>query len=143
MNTRMYYFGPWDRPGHFFHDEKGRCLYEDRIPGFPFGHDGGRVFVDCALQPGAKPGKSQYDRSRPEVEGEAALHHIQGWTALCIWDRSVDGRGACSSNYFAEGTFTFEEVVMMASTRFAVRWNKMTKPVVLVAAPPPEEDQKS
>lgn len=129
----MFYFGPWDRPGHYFFDEDGSSVREDRTPNFPFGNDTGKVFVDCKLQPGCKPAaRSQYDRSRPEIEGEAALHHIKGWTALCIWDRSVDKRGACNSNYFAEGTFTFEEMVEMARTRFAYRWNKMTCPITLV-----------
>ncbi len=129
---RMFYFGPWSRAGHYFFDERGYSIREDLTPGFPFGHSDGKVFVDCRLQPGCIPGKDQYQRSRPEKEGEAAIHHIQGWTALCIWDRCVDGRGACNSNYFAEGDFTFDEMVQMASTRFAYRWNKMTVPVVLV-----------
>jgi len=77
----MFYFGPWDQAGHYFFDENGRSIWEEKIPGFPFGHDGGKIIVD--------------------------------------------ERGACNSNYFAEGTFTFEQMVEMAKTRFAHRWNKM------------------
>jgi hypothetical protein len=128
---RMYYFGPWDRAGHYFFNESGSSLW--KIPDFPFGRDKGKVFVDGCLQPGCPaPDDRLKRRTRPEVEGEALLHHIQGWTALCLWDRSVDTRGACSSNYFAEGTFTFDEMVAMASTRFAKRWAKMGFSVVLV-----------
>lgn len=48
------------------------------------------------------------------------------------WDRSVDKRGACNSNYFAEGDFTFEQMVTMAKARFAPRWDKMKFEVRLV-----------
>lgn len=130
---RMFYFGPWDEAGHYFFDERGRSVREDREVGFPFGHERGKVAVDCRLQPGCPDPNDRLGRkTRPEVEGEAALHHIQGWTALCFWDRSVDTRGACNSNYFAEGEFTFDQMVEMAKTRFAHRWNKMQFEVRLV-----------
>ena len=65
-----------------------------------------------------------------EIQGHAIIHHRNGWTALALWDRSVDTRGACNSTYFAEGTFTFDEMVDMAKTRFSYRWNKMKFAVV-------------
>lgn len=140
---RMFYFGPWDCAGHYFFDETGYSMSEDKIPGFPFGHyEDGRVGVDGRLQPGCPdPTDRLRRRTRPEVEGEALLHHINGWTALCFWDRSVDKRGACNSNYFAEGEFTFEQMVEMARTRFAARWNKMRFPVVLAERPDRAEAQ--
>ena len=130
---RMFYFGPWDEPGHYFFDEHGRSVREG-IVDFPFGHHSPKdVFVDGRLQPGCPaPNDRMKRRTRPEVEGEALLHHIQGWTALCLWDRSVDTRGACNSNFFAEGTFTFDEMVAMASSRFAKRWAKMNFSVIQV-----------
>ena len=122
----MFYFGPWNEAGHHFRNESGYSVQEDKIPGFPFGHYGGKVSVDGRLQPGC-PDKSDrlQRRTRPEIEGEALLHHVDGWTALCFWDRSVDTRPGCNSNYFAEGTFTFEQMIDLAKTRFAHRWNKM------------------
>lgn len=133
---RMFYFGPWNKPGHYFFDEHGYSVDEDRKAEFPFGHRQGKVGVDGRLQPGCPdPSDRLQRRTRGEVEGEALLHHIQGWTALCFWDRSVDTRGACNSNYFAEGTFTFEEMVEMAKECFALRWNKMKFEVRLVPQP--------
>jgi hypothetical protein len=131
----MFYFGPWDGPGHYFFSETGRHVNEDLIIGFPFGHATGKVAVDGRLQPG-RPNKDDRleRRTRPEVEGEALLHHINGWTALCFWDRSVDKRGACNSNYFAEGEFSFDEMIHMAKTRFAYRWDKMKFQVKQVTA---------
>lgn len=131
----MFYFGPWDTAGHYFHTENGGSFREDLDNSFPFGHEGSKIFVDGCLQPGCPSKDDRFKRrTRPEIEGEALLHHIQGWTALCFWDRSVDKRGACNSNYFAEGTFTFEQMVEMAKTRFAYRWNKMAFEVRLVDA---------
>jgi hypothetical protein len=132
-SPRMFYFGPWDHAGHYFFDERGSSVREDLVPGFPFGYYAGKISVDGCLQPGCpKPNDRLRRRTRAEVEGEALLHHIDGWTALCFWDRSVDRRGACNSNYFAEGEFTFEQMVEMAKTRFAYRWNKMKFEVRLV-----------
>jgi hypothetical protein len=64
-------------------------------------------------------------RPEQEIEGEALVHHKDGWTALAFWDRTVDKRGACCSVYLAEGIFTFEQMVEMAKERFSHRWNKM------------------
>lgn len=133
MKPRMFYFGPWDQAGHYFFAEGGRSTRIEDDPTFPFGHYGGKVEVDGRLQPGCPSSDDRLQRkTRPEVEGQALLHHIKGWSALCFWDRSVDKRGACNSNYFAEGIFSFEEMVAMAKERFAERWNKMPFKVVLI-----------
>ncbi len=134
----MLYFGPWDRAGHYFHWENGCSAQPFRVAarlggrGIPESFPWQDWEVDGKLQPGHIPSKSQYQRSRPEIEGEAHLHHKNGWTALAFWDRSVDHRGASNSTYFAEGTFTFDDMVAMAKERFAERWNKMRFEVVLV-----------
>lgn len=129
----MFYFGPWKSPGHYFFDERGRSVREDEVPGFPFGHYGDKVSVDGCLQPGCPLADDRLRRKRPgyDVEGLALLHSVQGWTALCFWDRSVDPRGACNSNYFAAGEFTFEQMVELAQARFAERWSRMNFPVTL------------
>jgi len=123
----MLYFGPWEHPGHYFYEENGYTAREDRIPEFPFGHYGEKVPVDGCLQPGCRKDRDGHwtHSGTPEVEGEALIHHIAGWTALSFWDRSVDTRFACNSTYFAEGDFTFAEMVAMAKARFAKRWNRM------------------
>ena len=113
----MFYFGPWDRPGHYFFSENGRPIYDYPHPEVPWKK------VDGVLQPNCT--EVPWKRTDPEIEGEALLHHKDGWTALCFWDRSIDTRMGCNSNYFAKGTFTFEQMIEMAKTRFAERWNKM------------------
>lgn len=126
MNPRMFYFGPWDQPGHYLFTERRTKVWGDEsdAEGFPWRSGYG---IDGVLQPGChkdRDGRWTH-RGSPEVEGAAVLHHRAGWTAISFWDRSVDKRGACNSTYFAEGLFTFEQMVEMAKARFSERWNKM------------------
>ena len=120
---RMYYFGPWGEPGHYLFDESG-CWAHRAEALIPWNGK-----IDGVLQVNAEKGYSR--KASEEPEGVALLHHKDGWTALSFWDRSVDTRGACNSTYFAEGTFTFEQMVEMAKTRFAPRWNTMKFQVTL------------
>lgn len=123
MKPKMFYFGPWERAGHFLWREDGYRASWQEEQALPWAHG-----IDGVLQPGCRqdPRDGRWNhRGAAEVQGEALVHHKDGWTALSFWDRSVDTRGACNSTYFAEGTFTFEEIVEMARTRFAERWDKM------------------
>lgn len=122
----MFYYGPWDRPGHFLFDEAGSKVGHNHLP---WGYS-----IDGALQPGCYLDRCRWDHRGPQNEGEALLHHKEGWTALCFWDRSVDERMGCNSNYFAKGIFTFEEMVEMSRVRFAARWNVMKFKVTLMKA---------
>lgn len=122
---RMFYFGPWDRAGHYMFTEGGRKIWGDErdAAGFPWRGGSG---IDGCLQPGCRKDRDgRWIHRGPQVEGESLLHHKDGWTALSFWDRSVDQRGGCNSTYFAEGIWTFEQMVEMARTRFADRWNRM------------------
>lgn len=132
-DPKMFYFGPWDQAGHYLYYEDGRSVRHEVEKLLPWGHVGQEIGIDGVLQPGCAKDRWGHWRHRdsPQIEGEALIHHLNGWTALSFWDRSVDKRGACNSNYFAEGTFTFEEMVEMASRRFAYRWRKMSFPVFL------------
>jgi hypothetical protein len=127
----MFYFGPWDRAGHYLHDESGNTVWDRRKVGLPWGDE-----ADGGIQPhfeGCRLSKySRFCACGSGPEGVALLLHKDGWTALTFWDRSVDKRSACSSTYFAEGTFTFDEMVELAKDRFAFRWNKMKFPVTEV-----------
>lgn len=138
MKSRMFYFGCWDSPGHYFFTESGQRVWEYQLLDFPFGHHTNKIPVDGCIHPGCyldDRGKWRRDHAK-EIQGHALLHHVKGpttvWTALSFWDRSVDPRPASNSTYFAEGEYTFKQMVEMAKTRFASRWSKMTFPVVLV-----------
>ena len=106
---KMIYFGPWDRPGHYFRSEDGRSSLDRHSN--PWGYN-----LDGRLQP-----QGEYQHK----DGAAYLHHKDGWTALAFWDTSVDERTASVSVYLLPGTHTFDEMVEQAKARFRSRWNKM------------------
>lgn len=127
MTTKPYmvYFGPYKESGHFFYDETGWRLMRDEVQKLPWQHE-----LDGTLQPGQVLWRGEWVQRGPRIEGEALLHHKDGWTALSMWDSSVDTRPGCNSTYIAQGIFTFDEMVALAKERFAERWNRMKFPVV-------------
>jgi hypothetical protein len=113
----FYYFGCWEQPGHYWrapHYVSSHSIEERVGPNIHPRIDGG-------FCPGVvHPRKSQFDRrTRPEVEGEAALHYVDGWTILGYWDRSVDGRGGCNSNFVALGSHDFDTMLDIAQVKFS------------------------
>lgn len=127
----MVYFGPWERSGHFMFDERGlEVPYREgeTLTAWPYNE------IDGTLQPGRVLWRDHWIQQGPMREGDAVVHHKDGWTALAIWDSSVDKRPGCSSTYIAKGTFTFEQMVEMAKARFSERWNKMRFQVIDVTS---------
>lgn len=130
----IFYFGPLREPGHFLFDKNGVLVsYEDAarlgIPWSAYGTD-----IDGVLQPGCKdkgPGAP-----RPRVEGEALLHHKDGWTALSFWDSSVDSRPGCNSTFIAKGHFTAAQMIGLAKSSFPDRCAKMKFQIRPVPAEP-------
>lgn len=96
MTKRALYFGCWDRPGHFLHDETGKVLYWPNrdAPTLPWtlGHmDGG--LLKNGEHPDVIDGKVWWTcGGRDEF-----------WYAFFWWDRSVDRRGACNSGFYVSG----------------------------------------
>lgn len=116
----MLYFGCWGQAGHYLFGEGGHHISSERLPaGFveTFGDHGWGL--DAKFCPGYV---GPYQRDREEHEGEALLHHVNGWTVLAFWDRSVDKRGGCNSNFVERGTLTFEEMCTIAQAQFPSVW---------------------
>lgn len=128
--VEAYYFGCQRESGHyFFHpDGKGGRSWdiERRV--------GPAIYprIDSRFCPGAKQERGGYRQTRPEVEGEAALNHIEGWTILSFWDRSVDKRGGCNSNFVALGTHDYTTMRAIAATQFPSVWKRFKFEVRLV-----------
>jgi hypothetical protein len=123
----MFYFGPWGGAGHYFFTESGSSTYSRMPKDFPWDE----YEADGCMQVGCYQKDGKW-RSGEQPEGQALLHHKSGWTAISFWDRSVDWRGGSNSTYFARGTFTFDQMVDMAKTRFGQRWSVMNFEVVEV-----------
>ena len=117
----MVYFGPYRESGHYFFTEEGVCHSGDRYQDVPWT----AAEIDGSLQPGRVLWRDHWTQRGPMREGEALLHHKDGWTALSLWDSSVDTRPGSSSTCIAKGTFNFEEMVALARERFTERWNRL------------------
>jgi hypothetical protein len=125
--VKMYYFGCVERAGHFMFDISLHQAW--RHSDCPWNPDKGEV--DGKLQPHLPDcNKRVYCRCGSLPQGQALVHHKEGWTALSFWDRSVDSRGGCNSNFFANGTFDFDTMVMLAKHFFPTIWNRYMFEVV-------------
>ena len=126
---KMFYFGAWDSAGHYLTDERGHSIYREDRGSFPW-REG---TIDGRLAPHARGCFGDHDqtyagrrcREDEAPQGVALVHHLNGWTALAFWDRTIDSRPASNSAFFAEGDYTFDQMVDMAKSRFAKRWNRM------------------
>lgn len=117
--TKAYYFGCVEQPGHYLWTPGPRFASrfaepEDTTPW-------GRT-PDAILAPHPNPAcrmvVEHYGCRCQQVEGIAQLHHKDGWTALGFWDRSVDSRSLCNSNFIFEGTHDFTAMIELATKHF-------------------------
>lgn len=116
---RLLYFGCWPGDqGHFLYNEHGR---NERIIRLPWAR------IDCRMQPGVAWDelRKEYRCNEPQTEGIGRLHYKDGWTALCFWDRTEDTRLNSNSNFFAEGTYTEEEMHELAGLVYPKIWLRM------------------
>ena len=109
--VKAYYFGCVGDAGHYLHDTHLRHVR------------GGR---DSTLLPWDRIDGKLAPQGPRQVEGQAVLHHKDGWTALSFWDRSVDSRGGSNSNFFFNDTLTFEVALLVAQERFPKVWERFT-----------------
>lgn len=118
----FYYFGCIDQAGHYlWSSPPARNLEEHRALGDlessnPWGYN-----IDSGLCP-----------KGPEIEGRALLHKKDGWTIVSFWDRSVDSRGKCNSNFLCPGDFTFEQMISLACQHFPQVMNRFSFSIVEV-----------
>lgn len=130
--VEAYYFGCWKDTGHYWHDRSGRSIlhrFDERFPeSLRKGH------IDGNFCPGA-PVELYGRHSRPEVEGEASLHYIEGWTVLAWWDRSVDHRSASNSALVVKGTYDFTAILEIAKAQYPHVMKRQRQPLVLVEPP--------
>lgn len=107
MQIDCFYFGCWGRPGHYLFAPNGQHVYEHTHalpPDFP-------VKV-CTLDGGL------LGYPQREVEGEAVLTLIRNWTIISFWDRTVDHRGACNSNFVMRGRLLFDQAIEVAKSQY-------------------------
>jgi hypothetical protein len=112
-----YYFGTYRQAGHYFWTEgMGHSRYSGDPPG-PWGH------VDGQLAPAG------------DVEGEALLHHKDGWTAIAFANRTDDSRPQSNSAFLFDATLTFDEALEEARKRFSQVVERLSFEIVEVDKP--------
>ena len=115
MDT-VYYFGCYDRAGHYLWNSRLRKEYED-IKGLPWGYK-----IDGGLCPEGARGE----------EGRATINVLDGWTALSFCDRSVDDRPGSNSSFIAKGVYTFEQMCDIAKKTFPEIWGRFKFKIVFI-----------
>lgn len=110
--SAILFFGAWGRAGHYYWLPGRRLAESDRS--LPASLQGGKI--DGRLAPQRR--EPRYPSSRLEAEGEAAAHHIDGWTVVAWWDRSVDRRGGSNSALLMRGTHSMPAVLLEAADKF-------------------------
>ena len=108
----IYYFGCWDRSGHYLHSPDGRSMSREAIGPFDvYGNVG--LPIDCKFTPGphAITGGLQ-------DESFVALTYLRGWTVMAMWDNSIDGRPGSNAAFIAEGRLTEVEMWSLARQYF-------------------------
>lgn len=111
MKEPCYYFGCIGRPGHYLFASPCHMVRMEPTE-WPFGADG--WMLDGKYPP---PGR--------EEQSVALVVHVDGWTVMAMWDRSVDRRGKCNSNFVAHGEHTFDEMVALAAEHFPTVWKRI------------------
>lgn len=139
--VEVYYFGCWNEPGHYWRNPGNAAAseraIESRVP-----EDLRHGRIDGGFCPGRVKG-DPWKRSRPEVEGEAKLTHVGGWTVLGWWDRSVDGRGACNSNVVVRGTHDATVMLEIARRRLPHVMQRQRQRIRVVEEPPDQSVERS
>ena len=107
---KVFYFGCYKTHGHYMRasDANGKLRYSKEEHEFTYKNPWSYK-IDCGLCP---------KTDGYETEGIAALNHKDGWTALSFWDRSIDDRHKSNSNFLAEGTLDFTEMLNISKEHF-------------------------
>jgi hypothetical protein len=110
--VEAYYYGCKNDSGHYWfaRDAEWRSTRDiiARLPSpaiAPYKVDGGFL----------KP---------PQIEGEATLTHVEGWSVLSFWDRSIDRRYGSCSTFVARGSHAFVAMCAIAHEQFPSVWNR-------------------
>lgn len=111
-----FYFGCWNEKGHYLHSKGGQSLGRNMPKDFPF--------PEYVLDSGFLP------PNQPEIQGVATHVHINDWTVIAFWDRTVDSRGKSNSAFIMRGEHTFDEAVAIAKTEFPQVWGRFKFQVV-------------
>lgn len=103
------YFGCWGGVGHYYwRADRTRVSFCDTDEMGPWGLD-----IDGQLTP------------RSMGQSAAALHHQAGWTALAMWDYTVDRRPGSNSAFLFPAELTFEHALDLVEEVFPIIYERI------------------
>lgn len=106
------YFGCWNSTGHGFH------LADGTDPGYERGRGGADSIHRQEPSPWGPHCTVEKLAPHTMVQGTAALHHKDGWTALAIDDFTIDHRGNSKSVFCFPEILDFEQASAKARELF-------------------------
>lgn len=107
-----YYFGCHRRAGHYLFDENMRHVRRCGRSPWTLGELDGSLCFDRL------PNWPRWKTPDYQPEGVARINYKDGWAALSFWDRSVDKRGGCNSNFLVDETLDFDEMLIRSQEAF-------------------------
>lgn len=122
------YFGCWRQAGHYLFRRGMKSGY-GAGPTFA-GPDGWQLDV-----PNPRKGRPSYqplEVHTAQIEGHAKLSHVELYTVLGFWDRSVDKRHASHSTFVLPGLLSFSEAIAAARAAFPEVFARISFELVLV-----------
>ena len=121
MMDGAFYFGCWREAGHYLFCPSGRQASYRLPDDFPISRGD---ILDAGFLPA----------NLPEVEGLASFCHLNGWTIISFWDRSVDKRGKSNSSFLLRGEYSFDVACKAAAEVFPAIWSRFKFPIVMRGA---------
>jgi hypothetical protein len=106
VDETLYYFGCWAGVGHYLRLPNGRD------PGYagPFRDFDLDGYYAPRTEDHPKWKADPSQRRQYQDETLAALYHIDGWTLLAMWDRSVDMRHGSNCVFLKQGMWSHEDM---------------------------------
>lgn len=121
--AKVFYFGPWDRAGHYIWTPRGDHPRPEKAGPWEV-HDLDASPLDHFNR---DTGKGVVPLDRDETEGVWRLTCRDGWTALGAWDRTCDRRNGSKAVFIAEGTHDENTMRAVAAAWFPVIWARISK----------------
>ena len=105
-----WFFGCWGRIGHYLWAPDG-SLHRHQSARLPWPN------IDAVLCPGNRNRHGDFE-PKDQTEGLARLHHLDDWTCVAWWDRSVDKRHGSNAALFVPGTLDMAQALAIGAEKF-------------------------
>lgn len=125
--TQVYFNGVFraGEAGHYLYSPTGETHHHATdIPWPSHDLDGGLVWNAGRWRVEGRSCWREPVTAGPSVQGHAALHYKDGWTALAWHDFTGDERGGSNSLVLARGILSFDEMVALFKLYFPAQFER-------------------